>query len=189
MRIAVIDWETGGLDPAMSALFEFGYVMGETARPTNQLLATGRIIVPQEYNNRTSRYVSQSTLKWWIEETMKSSELGQHTVETLELASKGFIGSFQTKLEKFMYELNQHQIEGIFCTDKSFDHAILLAVCHDLNIHFPLSYKQCFETRYMSSIQAPGCFDKRDAIGPIVHTAQDDALLLYNSLCCYLNTP
>lgn len=185
MRIAVIDWETLGLNPRTAPLLSFGYVMGETARPTLPFAHTKHIIIPEKFNTENGRVASFHTINWWIGKSHETHELHDYITNVLERSQCASFPHFITNLERFCYELAKYEVEGLFCTDKSFDVAILLDVLSTLSIHFPIHYHNLFETRLHSTILSPESFSHPCDL--IHHTAQDDATWLFHSIADMLN--
>lgn len=184
MKIATIDWETVSLDPCTAYLLEFGYVIADTARP-NKILATKRIVVPEIFNERNNLRMSLSTIKWWLLQAMENHELGYHTLETIDRCTNDGEYRFTTDMNGFCIALREHDVEGLFCTDKSFDLVILKKVLEALDLILPLNYKQLYETRYWSAQSHPHCFSSIDKT--LAHTAQDDALYLFKAIAHVLN--
>lgn len=185
MRICTIDFETMGLDSTHSSILEFGYVIADNGWP-GKILATKSIVVPDRFNQHTDRTVSLGTVVWWLEQIEKRPILGSHFKQMLRKSQICAEGVTHGHLYDFIQAIEEHKVEGLFCTDKSFDYIMLLRLLSHYNLELPLTYKQIYETRFWKEQSHPEAF-RCENQELVAHTAQDDALMLFHSICRVLN--
>ena len=178
MQIATIDFETLGLG-TNAPLLSLGLVVGDTAK--DNIVYEQELVIPWSFNRSTGRAVELETIVWWLDKIKEKDALAVYFRSMLKKSLKTSSACLSKHLGYIQHMLEEFPIEGIFCTDKSFDWVFMQQLCSHYSVRLPISYKHVYETRYMQEHSHKEIFSQAKE-GTLSHSAIGDARWLFNAL-------